>query len=425
MSPPGDGLIDLAVAYDRRLTAVLAVRPPARTRVPGCGPKSRRPATRLSGTLCSMTTSPFVPGLELSRRFYLEAVRPLLEEAVPGIAHSAARLGSGSEVLGFDTARSADHEWGPRLQVFLHPRDVARYGAAITTLLSERLPKTFHGYPTHFTTTADAGIGVMRETEGPVSHRVEVTDPGAWFTARLGFDPGQEITVTDWLAAPTQRLAEVTAGAVFHDGLDRLAPARAALDWYPHDLWLHLLACQWQRVSQEEAFVGRCGEVGDELGSAIVAARLVRDLMRLCLLMDRRYPPYGKWLGSAFARTPEAPALTPLLTAALAATDWHTREHHLARAYEAVAAAHNRLGLTAPVDPTPRPYHDRPFQVLHAERFTEALTAHITDPTVRALPMTGAADQFLDNTDVLGDPALTRGATRAVVGAAAEATSGP
>ncbi|MGR3936917.1 hypothetical protein LCH29_29095 [Streptomyces sp. BRA346] len=55
------------------------------------------------------TPPPFVPGLELSRRFYLEAVRPLLDEAAPGTTHSAARLGSDSEVLGFDTARSADH----------------------------------------------------------------------------------------------------------------------------------------------------------------------------------------------------------------------------------------------------------------------------------------------------------------------------
>lgn len=130
----------------------------------------------------------------------------------------------------------------------------------------------------------------MQTTDGPVHHRVEVTDPGAWFTAQLGFDPRADITLADWLATPTQLLAEVTAGVVFHDGLGQLAPARANLDWYPHDLWLYLLACQWQRVSQEKAFVGRCGEVGDELGSAVVAARLVRDLMRLCLLVTPSRP---------------------------------------------------------------------------------------------------------------------------------------
>ncbi|MFE6758187.1 DUF4037 domain-containing protein [Streptomyces sp. NPDC057684] len=359
-----------------------------------------------------MTTPCFLSGLKLSHRFYFEAVRPLLDEAVPGIAHSAARLGGGSEVLGFDTARSADHEWGPRLQLFLHPQDATRHGAAIRNLLSARLPKTFCGYPTHFAATAEAGIRTMQATDGPVHHRVDITDPGTWFTEHLGFDPGQDVTALDWLATPMQRLAEVTAGAVFHDGLGRLAPARAYLAWYPHDLWLHLLACQWQRISREEAFIGRCGEVGDELGSAVVAARLVRDLMRLCLLMDRRYPPYSKWFGSAFARTPQAAVLTPVLTAALAATDWHTREHHLALAYETVAAAHNRLGLTDPVDPTTRRYHGRPFQVLHAERFTAALTARITEPAVRALPPTGTVDQFTDSTDVLTNPSRARAVTR-------------
>ncbi|SCD51222.1 protein of unknown function [Streptomyces sp. DvalAA-43] len=148
--------------------------------------------------------------------------------------------------------------------------------------------------------------------------------------------------------------------------------------------------------------------MGDELGSAVVAARLVRDLMRLCLLMKRRYPPYSKWLGSAFARTAQAPALTPVITAALAATDWRTREYHLAGAYEAVAVAHNQLGLTDPVDPATRPYHSRPFQVLHAERFTAALRVNITNPTISSLPAMGTVDQFIDSTDVLSRPELTR-----------------
>ncbi len=174
-----------------------------------------------------MTTPAFIPGIELSRRFYLEAVHPLLEQAVPGIVHSAARLGSGSEVLGCDTARSADHEWGPRLKIFLSPGHVTRYGAKISDLLSDRLPKVFHGYPTHFAATDEAGIGVMRVTEGPVHHRVDVTDPGTWLTERLGFDPRRHVTLEDWLATPTQRLAEVTASAVFHDGLGQLGPARS------------------------------------------------------------------------------------------------------------------------------------------------------------------------------------------------------
>ena len=89
---------------------------------------------------------------------------------------------------------------------------------------------------------------------------------------------------------------------MFHDGLGELEPVRASLAWYPRDIWCYLLACQWQRISQEEPFPGRCAEAGDDLGLLVITARLARDLMRLCLLMDRRYPPYSKWLGTAFAR---------------------------------------------------------------------------------------------------------------------------
>lgn len=342
----------------------------------------------------------FIPGLELSRRFYTDAVRPLLEEAAPGVPHSAARIGTGSEVLGYDTPRSTDHDWGPRLQVFLHRHDVPRHAARIRHVLTEHLPKTFLGHPTRFSP--------------PAGHRVEVTSTAIWFTDTLGFDPAQGITPADWLATPTQLLAEITGGAVFHDGLHTLTPLRRALRWYPHDVWLYVLAAQWQRVAQEEAFVGRCGEVGDELGSAVTAARLVRDLMRLCLLMDRRYPPYGKWLGSSFARTAAAPRLTPVLTAALAATDRHTREQHLVHAYEIVAHQHNQLRLTDRVDPATRAYHSRPFQVLRADRFARALTARITDPVLKDLPPAGAVDQFADSTDVLMRPALCRDLVRAV-----------
>lgn len=211
------------------------------------------------------------------------------------------------------------------------------------------------------------------------------------------------MTPQDWLAAPYQRLAEVTAGAVFHDGSGELSRARAALSWYPDDVWRYLLSCQWRRISQEEAFPGRCAEAGDELGSAVVTGRLARDLMCLWLLMNRRYPPYSKWLGTAFSRVPGTAGLAASLTAALAATGWPDRQRYLGRAYRIAADAHNRLGLTPPLDPGTRLFYDRPYQVLHAGRFADALAATITDPAIRLLPPVGGADQVLDNTDALGD----------------------
>jgi hypothetical protein len=349
--------------------------------------------------------APFIPGLQLAGEYFTDVVRPVLDQAYPGLGYSAALLGWGSEVLGFDSQRSTDHNWGPRLQVFL--ADAGGHGSAeIGALLARQLPATFRGYRTVFPDSQDPG--------GAARHWVEVVPLRSWLNGELGFDPTRPVSLLDWLATPMQRLAEVTAGAVFHDGLGELNRARDRLAWYPHDVWLYVLACQWQRIGQEEAFPGRCAEADDELGSAIVAARLARDVMRLCLLMARRYPPYSKWLGTAFARLPGAEDIRLTLTRAVSATDWRTREQHLCRTYEIAATLHNNLGVTRPVDPRTRPYHERPYHVIDAGRFAAALWQAIADPQVQRLPGVGAVDQFIDSTDALGDIQLLR----ATVGAA-------
>jgi len=55
------------------------------------------------------------------------------------------------------------------------------------------------------------------------------------------------------------------------------------------------------------------------------------------------------------------------------------------------------------LDPEVRSYHDRPYLVLDAGRFANALRDSITDPWLRALPMAGAIDQFADSVELLGD----------------------
>ncbi len=45
----------------------------------------------------------FIAGIELSRQFYRKAVRPILDQRFPNLAHAAAHIGGGSDVLGFDT----------------------------------------------------------------------------------------------------------------------------------------------------------------------------------------------------------------------------------------------------------------------------------------------------------------------------------
>lgn len=356
----------------------------------------------------------FLPGLELCRLFHAEAVGPLLAEHFGDLRYTVARIGPGSDVLGFDTARSTDHDWGPRLEVFCDPADVAEHGDAVSAMLARCLPKRFRGWPTHFTPPG-ARVRSMADTDGPVAHLVRITDLGSWCAAQLGFDPREGVRVLDWLATPAQRLAEVTGGAVFRDDAGELTAVRRRLAFYPDDVWRHVLAAQWTRIAQEEAFVGRADEAGDELGARLVTARLAREVARLCLLLGRRFPPYTKWLGSAVTTVPAAGAVVAALDRAVRADAAADRQAALCEAVEAAGTWQNRLALCARVPATRRPFHDRPYAVIDAQRFADALRERITDPQVAGLPPIGAVDQFVDSTDALMRVDLCRAVTTAAL----------
>ncbi|WP_341715624.1 DUF4037 domain-containing protein [Micromonospora sp. FIMYZ51] len=348
----------------------------------------------------------FLPGLELSRRFHAEVVAPVLDQEFPGLRYAAGRLDGGSELLGLDTPRSSDHDWGCRVQLFVGPADVHR-AEQVVAAVDAALPATFLGLPTRFAGAEDVLLGVAGE-DG-VRHGVTVHELGAWFQGRLGFDPARGVSTPDWLAVPTQRLAELTGGAVFHDGLDgALTRARTTLRWYPDDVWRYVLAAAWTRVAQAEHLPGRCAEVGDEVGSRMVTAGLARDLMRIGLLTRRCWPPYDKWLGSVFGRLPEAAPVTAALADALGPGEWPRRQAGLVEALEAVAAWTDRAGLAEPVRARAVPFHTRPFLVLHAGRVATGLRSAITDGRLRARPLTGAVDQFVHSVDVLTHPERAR-----------------
>jgi hypothetical protein len=144
-----------------------------------------------------MSRPQFISGLELDARFYDDVVEPLVRPW----PRAAALLGWGSDVLGVDTVRSTDHGWGPRMQIFVADDDLS--------------------------------------------------------AARAGVDPRAGLGPVDWLLLPQQRILGVVRGAVHADPRGELATLRTDLRWYPHDVWLWLLASCWHRVAQEEAFVGR------------------------------------------------------------------------------------------------------------------------------------------------------------------------
>ena len=353
----------------------------------------------------------FIQGKELSKLFYFGAVKPILKDNFPDLKYAAGLLGWGSEILGFDTKMSSDHNWGLRLQLLLSENKMYLKNK-IDSKLSEQLPYEFMGYSTSFNRKKNPLDPTTRLPEnkksGEVNHFIQIYGIREFFIKHINFDPSKDIKSIDWLVFPEQKLLTIRKGTVFHDAIG-LTKIKKRLDYYPKDVWLYMLASQWKRVSQEEAFVGRTASVGDELGSKIIAARMVQELMRLCFLMEKEYAPYSKWFGTAFKKLRCSNKFEKIFNVILLSESFKDREINLSKAYEEVARMHNKLKITRPLPTKVTNFHNRPFKVINAENFTTEILKKIKDSEIRRLKRPiGAIDQFVFSTDITTDSELPR-----------------
>lgn len=345
----------------------------------------------------------FIPGLKLSELFYSEAAKPILDSFFPHVPYSAALIGWGSEVLGYDDIRSSDHHWGPRFLLFLSAPDEKQYKDAIHQTLSQNLPHRFRGYATNFGKPDEIGVRLPSETDsGPVNHMIHIETIESFFKWYLGCDPHESLTAADWLSFSEHKLLAVTSGRVFHDGLGELENIRRKFHYYPHDIWLYQIAAQWIKIFEDREFVSRSGDVGDELGSMVIASRQVNRMMRLCFLMERKYAPYTKWFGKAFSELECASELGPIFRDVFLSLTWKERENNLARAYRVIARMHNALKITRPIPEDVDKYYGRPYMVFEAPDLLRDIVSSFTDEEVKAIKHgLGSVNQFVDTTDQL------------------------
>ena len=221
----------------------------------------------------------FIPGMELSKKFYIEAVEPIINESFPSLKYTAGLIDYGSDVLGYDTEVSQDHQWGPRLSIFLSEEDLCVVGEKLDKVLSEKLPPTFCGFSTNFSGTKEDYIRRMEYSESEkIKHIIRIHTLEEFFRQHLGINIHEEINKESWLLFPQQRLLTIKKGQLFHDDLNA-NEIKQRLDYYPDDIWYYLMACEWNKINAEEAFVGRCGDVNDDIGSCLIASRIIQSIM--------------------------------------------------------------------------------------------------------------------------------------------------
>ncbi len=329
-------------------------------------------------------------GRGLAQAYYDDVVGPLLAAKWPSLPHAAGRLGGGSDVLGLDDATSRDHDWGLRLTLLVDETDRDEVDAH----LAAELPETYAGLPTRFPFTG--------QTES--IHHVEVHSAAGFVRGRLGFDPRDGLSTIDWLTVTGQAVLEVTGGPVFVDRAGEISAVRERLQWYPDDVWRYVLACDWLRLAEEMPLMGRAGDLGDDLGSRVIAARLVDVAVHLAFMIERQWPPYSKWRGTLFTRLACAREVGDALRKTLKADHWRYRQQQFARALEHLLNRQRVVGLPAP-GPATVDFWDRPY--LHPNgAIVDALLADAPDlPRGR-----GCVEQRTDNVAVLVDPAARRAA---------------
>ena len=224
-------------------------------------------------------------GLELSRAYFEEYGRPMLEEQFADVMPLVAvgLFGAGSECFGFDDDTSRDHDFEPGFCVFLPAEDVVdRRTAFLMERAYAKLPREFGG--------------VSRSLMAPVGGaRKGILRTAEFFSEKVGAPDGV-LTLGQWLALPTQALAEATNGDLYFDSLGEVTRIRSALRFFPEDVRRKKLAGHLLLMEQAGQYnYARCLSHGETGAAQLAAGEFVSSAMSAVFLLNRRYQPFYKW----------------------------------------------------------------------------------------------------------------------------------
>lgn len=337
----------------------------------------------------------FIKGLDLCEQFFYDVVKPILDDQFPYLKYSAGLIGYGSDVLGFDDEISTDHMWGPRLYLFLDDKDIGLKDKILSTF-SKNLPYIYKGYSVNFSDPdpKDGGIRHAESiTSGMVSPLIFIHTISEYLTDYLGMNNFTNLTELDWLAFSEHKLLTLTAGKIFVDDL-KLKKLLGKFRFYPKDVQIFLIASNWSMIAEEQAFVKRCADVGDEIGSILVCGRIAERLMRLAFLYCGQYAPYSKWFGKSFGLLPIDENIKAAIQNAVTATNICDRESSIVLAQKLLADLHNALKITKFVDVKIENYFGREIKVIFANKICEATAQELLGTSLENYPLIGSLSEI-------------------------------
>lgn len=221
-------------------------------------------------------------GIELSEKFYNEAVKPYIAQEFSDYENRIAvgLAGHGSECFGFDDDTSKDHDHDTGLCLWITREDDEKIGFRLIRAY-DKLAKEY-------------GVkGVERTYENGFRGVFVIDD---FYRRYTGCD-GAPKTWQDWLYTDGAYFAEATNGEVFCDDLGEFSKIRnEILHGMPEDVRIKKIgSCAFKAAQSGQYNYARCLAHGEEGAAMLALCEFVRNAVELAFLLEKKHCSYYKW----------------------------------------------------------------------------------------------------------------------------------
>lgn len=223
-------------------------------------------------------------GIELSRKFYKESVRSMLENEFSGYIDRIAvgLVGEGSECFGYDDEVSLDHDFEPGVCLWLTAEDDAAIGFSLMAAY-DRLPKELNGFS-------------LRRKSNGAGKKHGVFTINEFYRERIGL-PAAPVSWQEWFYLPEHALSTAVNGAVFCDDLGAFSAIRNTLKkGYPYDVKLKKLSARLALMAQSGQYnFPRCLQHREEGAAHLALYEFINHTFYVLFLLNGCYTPFYKW----------------------------------------------------------------------------------------------------------------------------------
>lgn len=223
-------------------------------------------------------------GIDISREYYLQYGRAMIEEQFPEVAERIAvgLAGEGSECMGFDDEISRDHDFDAGFCLWITKEDEEKFGFRLERAYA-KLPKEF--------------MGLKRGYLSPVGgNRRGVITIEDFYTRFLGA-PTAPDTAERLLYTPSCSLANACNGQVFRDDLGVFSSVRnELLKGYPEDIRRKKLSAHTILMAQSGQYnYERCLSRNEQGAAQLAVFEFVKHAISAIYLLNNKYEPFYKW----------------------------------------------------------------------------------------------------------------------------------